>query len=137
HAGRVLRGRLHEPHRGPRRVRPERSEPHRGIRRLRLVPDLGLLTMETAVTPTTRNLKALGYIGAVAAGAALLLGSSLGHIVRGAHDKHLLAWAVLAVLTLVAGRLSVRLAPPSRIVAVADALIVLTVLRCRPRPETL
>jgi len=89
------------------------------------------------VTPTTRNLKALGYIGAVAAGAALLLGSSLGHIVRGAHDKHLLAWAVLAVLTLVAGRLSVRLPLPSCIVSVSDALIVLTVLLCGPDLATL
>ena len=74
------------------------------------------------------DVKADLYIGAVVVAGAAVVGSSLRHIVADGLDDRHLAWLGIAVLTLLVGRLSVRLPFPNCRVSFSDALIFLSVL---------
>ena len=68
------------------------------------------------------------FIGAVVVAGTAVVGWSLRNIVADDLDARHLAWLGIAVLTLLAGRLSVRLPLPNCRVSFADALIFLSVL---------
>src|SRR5256885_14615113 len=74
------------------------------------------------------DVKADLYIGAVVVAGAAVVGSSLRHILVDGLDARPLAWLGIAVLTLLVGRLSVRLPFPNCRVSFSDALIFLSVL---------
>ena len=69
------------------------------------------------------NMKANLYIGAVAAAGVVVVGMSLRHILGTAIEARHIGWLGLAVLTLLAGRLSVKLPLDGCKVSVADALV--------------
>lgn len=86
----------------------------------------------------TSELPALLYVGAVgAAGAAILALSLKSAVTVGQPAGDALLWSGIAVLTLLAGRLSVRLPLPRCIVSFSDALIFLTALLFGPDLATL
>ncbi len=68
------------------------------------------------------------FIGAVVVAGTAVVGSSLRNIVADGLDARHLAWLGIAVLTLLVGRLSVRLPFPNCRVSFSDALIFLSVL---------
>ena len=68
------------------------------------------------------------YIGAVIAGGAWVLTLSLGDISRTAFGAGVLAWAAMAILTLMAGRFTVRLPLLGCRVSISDAFIFLSIL---------
>ncbi len=73
-------------------------------------------------------MKADLYIGFVAVSGAAVVASSLRHILAHGLDARHLAWLGIAVLTLLIGRLSVKLPFPNCRVSFSDALIFLSVL---------
>jgi len=68
------------------------------------------------------------FIGAVAAVGAAVLGQSLCHVVASGLEAKHLAWLGIAALTLLVGRLSVRLPLPHCRVSFADAFVFLSVM---------
>jgi hypothetical protein len=68
------------------------------------------------------------FIGAVAAVGAVVLGQSLYYVVTAGLEAHDLAWLGIALLTLLVGRLSVKLPLPHCRVSFADAFIFLSVM---------
>ena len=68
------------------------------------------------------------FIGAVVVAGTAVVGSSLRNIVADGLDARHLAWLGIAVLTLLVGRLSVRLPLPNCRVSFSDALTFLSVL---------
>src|SRR5437899_121611 len=78
------------------------------------------------------------YVGAVGAAGAALFGLSLkSALTVGQPTGDALVWSGIAVLTLLAGRLSIRLPLPRCIVSFSDALIFLTALLFGPELATL
>src|SRR5262245_19934351 len=74
------------------------------------------------------DMKGNVFIGAVAAFGAVVLGQSLFHVAaEGFESKHL-AWLGIAVLTVLVGRLSVKLPLPHCRVSFADAFVFLSVM---------
>ena len=68
------------------------------------------------------------FIGVVAAAGAAVLGQSLYHLVTGGFETKDLAWVGIALLTLLVGRLSVKLPLPHCRVSFSDAFIFLSVM---------
>ena len=68
------------------------------------------------------------FIGVVAAAGAAVLGQSLYHLVAGGFESNDLAWVGIALLTLLVGRLSVKLPLPHCRVSFSDAFIFLSVM---------
>lgn len=68
------------------------------------------------------------YIGAVAAVGAALLGSSLHHVIAAGFEARDLAWLGIALLTILVGRLSVKLPLPHCRVSFSDAFVFLSVM---------
>jgi hypothetical protein len=68
------------------------------------------------------------YIATVVVAGVAALGSSLRHIMAGGLDAQHLAWIGIAVLTILVGRLTIRLPFPNCRVSFSDALIFLSVL---------
>ena len=68
------------------------------------------------------------FIGAVAAVGAAVLGQSLYHVAADGFEAKHLAWLGIAVLTLLVGRLSVKLPLPHCRVSFADAFVFLSVM---------
>ena len=84
------------------------------------------------------DLAALLYVGAVGLAGMALLGLSLRLVVAsGRPGGEILLWAGIAILTLLAGRLSIRLPLPRCIVSFSDALIFLTALLFGPGLATI
>src|ERR1051325_215111 len=75
-----------------------------------------------------RETKADLFIGVVVISGAAVVASSLRHIFAGGLEARHLAWLGIAVLTLLIGRLSVKLPFPNCRVSFSDALIFLSVL---------
>ena len=78
-------------------------------------------------SPRTAVLSAL-YIGAVAALGAAVIGVSLRHAALTESGPRVLAWAVLAVLTMMAGEFSLGLPLRACRLSISDALVFLSVL---------
>src|SRR6059036_4380857 len=74
------------------------------------------------------DMKGNVFIGAVAAFGAVVLGQSLYHVAAGGFETKHLAWLGIAVLTLLVGRLSVKLPLPHCRVSFADAFVFLSVM---------
>ncbi len=74
------------------------------------------------------DMKGNVFIGAVAAVGAAILGQSLFRVAAGGLETKDLAWLGIAVLTLLVGRLSVRLPLPHCRVSFSDAFIFLSVM---------
>ena len=68
------------------------------------------------------------FIGAVAAAGAVVLGQSLYRLISGGFEAKDLAWVGIALLTLLVGRLSVKLPLPHCRVSFSDAFIFLSVM---------
>jgi hypothetical protein len=68
------------------------------------------------------------FIGAVAAFGAVVLGQSLYHVAADGFEAKHLAWLGIAVLTVLVGRLSVKLPLPHCRVSFADAFVFLSVM---------
>src|SRR6266581_7709935 len=78
--------------------------------------------------PRRSEMKADLFIGVVVVSGAVVVASSLRHIFAGDLDARHLAWLGIAALTLLVGRLSVKLPFPNCRVSFSDALIFLSVL---------
>ena len=74
------------------------------------------------------DMKGNVFIGVVAAAGAAVLGQSLYHLVTGGFETKDLAWVGIALLTLLVGRLSVKLPLPHCRVSFSDAFIFLSVM---------
>ena len=74
------------------------------------------------------DMKGNVFIGAVAAAGAAVLGQSLYHVAAGGLEAKHLAWLGIAALTLLVGRLSVKLPLPHCRVSFSDAFIFLSVM---------
>src|SRR2546426_3409618 len=74
------------------------------------------------------DMKGNVFIGAVAAVGAAVLGQSLYHVAADGFEAKPLAWLGIAVLTLLVGRLSVKLPLPHCRVSFSDAFIFLSVM---------
>jgi len=84
--------------------------------------------MNTHMSPQrTADMKANLFIAAVAAVGAGIIGTSLQHTVAAGLESRHLAWLGLAVLTVLAGRLSVRLPMACCKVSFSDILIFISV----------
>src|SRR5437867_8208668 len=77
------------------------------------------------------------FIGAVAAVGAAVLGQSLYHVAADGFEAKHLAWLGIAVLTLLVGRLSVKLPLPHCRVSFSDAFIFLSVMVFGPDLATM
>src|SRR6266705_1290268 len=74
------------------------------------------------------DMKGNVFVGVVAAAGAAVLGQSLYHLVTGGFETKDLAWVGIALLTLLVGRLSVKLPLPNCRVSFSDAFIFLSVM---------
>src|SRR5258706_5410773 len=83
------------------------------------------------------DMKGNVFIGVVAAAGAAVLGQSVYHLVTGGFETKDLAWLGIALLTLMVGRLSVKLPLPHCRVSFSDAFIFLSVMVFGPELATL
>src|SRR5881397_2715176 len=83
------------------------------------------------------DMKGNVFIGVVAAAGAAVLGQSFYHLVTGVFETKDLAWVGIALLTLLVGRLSVKLPLPHCRVSFSDAFIFLSVMVFGPDLATM
>ncbi len=83
------------------------------------------------------NRKTFIYLALVTVGGTWVIGTSIAALLRDDLGGTILIWAVMALLTLAIGPLSVRLRPIGCRVAFSDVLILLSLLLCGTAPATL